>query len=316
MSIVLVVFVLAVVLYLTVGIITFILACGRQKELPWLDDAALQKTAYAQFSDHIRAADRWLKEHHAQPVETKSQDGLILRGSWVPVENARGTVLFVHGYRSCPLADFGLAYDFYHDMGFNILLPDQRSHGKSEGKFITFGIRESEDMALWVEFHNRKFGKNPILLSGLSMGASTVMYMADMPLPDNVKGIIADCGFTTPGEIISEVFRKTIHLPAKPFVWLADKIARLVANFSFYEKDTRKTLANSNLPIRMIHGTEDHFVPATMTKESFEACRSDKKLLLVEKAGHAVSFLHDRERYGAMLVDFLNTIIPQKERDI
>lgn len=310
MTVFLVGFTLVLALILTMGITTFVLACVRQKELPWLNDRALQKTAYGRFSDHIRKADRWLQEHNAQSVSTKSRDGLRLRGLWVPVENAKGTVLFVHGYRSCVLADFGLAYDFYRDMGFNLLLPDQRSHGKSEGKFITFGVRESEDMACWVNFHNREFGEFPMLLSGLSMGATTVMYMADMTLPDNVKGIIADCGFTTPGEIISLVFRKTVHLPAGIAVWLADRIARLVAGFSFYEKDTRRSLARSNLPIRMIHGTEDHFVPATMTRESYDACQTDKQLLLVEKAGHGVSFLQDKKHYAAMIIDFLNTIIP------
>lgn len=292
------------------GIYTFCLACIRQKELPWLDDEALQKTPYGPFSGHIREADAWLKAHNAQPVEIQSQDGLTLRGLWVPAEKPRGTVMLVHGYRSCVLADFGLALDFYHDQGFHILLPDQRSHGKSEGKFITFGVRESEDMARWIAFHNRTFGPYPMLLSGLSMGASTVMYMADMPLPENVKGIVADCGFTTPGEIISQVFRKTVKLPAKPSVWLADRIARVAAKFSFYEKDSRKTLAKTKLPIRMIHGTEDHFVPSSMTQESFDACKSDKQLLLVEKAGHGVSFLHDKKRYAAMLIDFINTIIP------
>ncbi len=310
MTVVLIGFTLVLALILTMGITTFVLACVRQKELPWLNDQALQKTAYGRFSDHIRKADRWLRDHDAQSVSIKSRDGLRLRGLWVPVENAKGTVLFVHGYRSCVLADFGLAYDFYRDMGFNLLLPDQRSHGKSEGKFITFGVRESEDMACWVNFHNREFGEFPMLLSGLSMGATTVMYMADMTLPDNVKGIVADCGFTTPGEIISLVFRKTVHLPAGVAVWLADRIARLVAGFSFYEKDTRRSLARSNLPIRMIHGTEDHFVPAMMTRESYDACQTDKQLLLVEKAGHGVSFLQDKKHYAAMIIDFLNTIIP------
>ncbi len=297
-------------LLLVSGICTFLMACVRQKELPWLDDRALQKTPYGRFSDHIQKADVWLKEHNAQPVSILSRDGLTLRGLWIPAENARGTVLLVHGYRSCVLADFGLAFDFYHDLGFNLLLPDQRSHGKSEGKFITFGIRESEDMVRWIDFHNRCFGPKPMLLSGLSMGASTVMYMADMMLPENVKGIIADCGFTTPGEIISQVFTKTIHLPAAPSVWLADKIARMVANFSFYEKDTRKTLSKTDLPIRMIHGTEDHFVPSYMTRQAYDRCRSDKQLLLVEKAGHGVSFLHDKKHYAAMIIDFLNRIIP------
>ena len=299
---------------LFVGGYTFFASCIRKQELQWLDPIALQKTSYGKFYDHISAADRWLQQHHARDVSVTSEDGLTLRGLWVPAEAPRGTMLLVHGYRSCYLADFGPALDFYHNMGMNILLPSQRSHGRSEGKYITFGVKESRDMLRWIDFHNRSFGAFPMLLSGLSMGASTVMYMANENVPENVKGIIADCGFTSPAAIISAVFKRRMHLPAGVAIWTADLFARVFAGFSFYEKDSHKTLQDSKLPILMVHGTEDTFVPCQMTIEAYGQCTSKKQLLLIDGATHGVSFMHDKKRYTAAIIDFLNTNIPEKEK--
>ena len=137
------------------------------------------------------------------------------------------------------------------------------------------------------------------------MGASTMLYLADKKLPDNVRGIIADCGFTSPEEIISSVYRSVLHLPAGPSVWIAGLLAKVFAGFSLSECDTRKSLKNSNIPVLLIHGEEDSFVPCRMSKEGYEACPGEKKLLLVPKAEHGLSFLTDGLRYTAAVIDFL-----------
>jgi fermentation-respiration switch protein FrsA (DUF1100 family) len=136
-------------------------------------------------------------------------------------------------------------------------------------------------MLCWIDYHNCNFGELPILLDGLSMGASTMLYLADKDLPENVKGIVADCGFTSPKEIVSQVFRAVTHLPAVPSIWVAELCARFFADFSLYECDTRKVLQNSRLPVLMVHGTGDDFVPCRMTEEGYQACTSEKELLLV-----------------------------------
>ena len=288
----------------------FVVACVRKKDLPWLVEEEIKKTSYGRFYGYMVSADQWLRGHNAQQVYIKSHDGLRLHALWIPAQDPKGTILLAHGYRSTKLADFSAAYDYYHRQGMNILVPDQRSHGLSEGRYITFGVKESKDMLGWIRFHNRTFGNFPVILSGLSMGASTMLYLADQDLPENVKGLIADCGFTSPKEILSSVFKSVIHLPAGPTVWAANLFAMLFAGFSLYEKDTRKALANSKLPVFMIHGTGDDFVPCSMTKQGYEACTSEKQLLLVEGAGHGVSFLEDKETYTAMLAQFLKKNIP------
>lgn len=296
-----------VLLILFSGVYMFVVACRRGKEFSWLDREEMQKTPFADHADNILAADAWLREHTAEDIYIKSHDGLQLHALWVQADNPKGTVLLAHGYRSCYLLDFSLVLNVYHQIGFNLLIPDQRSHGKSEGKYITFGVKESKDMLRWLSFHNERFGNLPILLSGMSMGASTVLFMANEELPENVRGIIADCGFTSPKAILQHVFKKTVHFPAGPIIWVTDLLARIFAGFKLQEKDSRKTLADSRVPVLMIHGMEDKFVPCHMTRQGYDACTSEKQLLLVAGAGHGVSFFHDQVGYTAAVMYFLKT---------
>lgn len=288
------------------GGVVFFIACSRYKELPWLDEAKMRKTPYGEYYDSIVAADKWLREHNVQEVSVTSTDGLQLKGYWVPVKNARGTMLMAHGYRSSMLLDMGYVFDFYRERGMNLLIPFQRAHGKSEGKYITFGVKERGDMLCWLKYHNDRFGNLPVILTGISMGASTMLYLADEPLPENVRGIIADCGFTSPKAIISRVFRAVIHLPAVPFIWVADLFARLFAGFGLTQKDSRKTLTKNKLPILLIHGADDDFVPCDMTKQAYDVCTGPKQLFLVEGAKHGTSFLVETKRYSELVENFLN----------
>lgn len=304
----------AILLFLVVtGGYLFFTACGRKKEVDWLDEKALSKTSHAKYKDLIKASDRWLREHNPQSVSIESFDGFCLNGLWIPAENPRGTILLVHGYRSTRLVDFGEVYSFYHEKGMNILVPEQRCHGSSQGKYITFGVKESRDMISWIEYANAHLSDLPMIISGLSMGASTVLYMADEALPQNVKGIIADCGFTSPKAIISKVFTSVTHLPAKPAVFVADIFARVFAGFRFNQKDTRRTLANTKLPVLLVHGEGDNFVPYSMTLEAYEACTGPKKLLTVPEAGHGMSYLYATETYNQLVTEFLDTYIGEEK---
>ena len=136
-----------------------------------------------------------------------------------------------------------------------------------------------------------------------------MLYLADVDLPQNVKGIIADCGFSSPWEIIKVVFRGVVHLPAGPILWVADLFARVFAGFHFKEKDTRNILKESKLPILLVHGTDDGFVPCEMTRQAHTVCKDPKEIFLVEGADHGVSFLVARERYVELVKAFLQKYI-------
>jgi len=304
---------LAVLLLLLIsGGYTFWAACVRRKELPWLVEEELQKTSYGKYYKYILHSVTYLKEHNAREISVTSFDGLKLCGTWLEAENPKGTIILAHGYRSCKLVEFSMVLDFYRSYGLNILLPDQRAHGKSEGRLITFGVKECQDMKKWIDWVNGQQGNKPIVMSGLSMGASTVLFLADEELPSNVKGIIADCGFTSPWEIISCVFRKVTHLPAGPSLWVAELFARIFGGFSLRQKNTKAVLKNSKLPVLMVHGLEDGFVPCEMTKQGYDACVGDKEIFLVEGADHGLSFLQDSEHYKEKVLSFLDRHLEAK----
>ena len=240
-------------------------------------------------------------------VYIRSDDGLKLHGLWIPAENPKGTVLFAHGYRNTYLVDFALAMEFYHNKGMNLLIPDQRCHGQSEGLYITFGVKESGDMHNWIKFHNETLANCPVMLSGLSMGASTMLYLADQDLPDNVRGIIADCGFTSPKDILTSVFKAVIHAPPVFCLWITNICCHVFAGFGLQEKDSRLALQNSKVPVFIVHGKDDNFVPCQMSQQAHDACTGIKEILLVEGADHGVSFVVDRETYIARIEKFLKT---------
>ena len=299
-------FLLAVVILLLVsGGYIFVMACLGKKDADWLNEDWVRKTPYYVYNEYIQASHRWLKDNNAESVYITSDDGLQLHGFWIPVEDPKGTVLMAHGYRSTMLIDFHLGFELFHRLGYNILVPEQRTHGESKGRFITFGVKESRDMKQWLEYHDSTKGKWPVFLYGISMGASTMLYLADRNLPGNVCGIIADCGFTSPAEIISSVFRRLIRLPGRISLLVADFYARIFAGFGLWEKDSRKTLRRSRYPILLIHGDADGFVPCEMTKQAYEACTSKKKLLVVPGAEHGFSFLMDGYGYTSTIIEFL-----------
>lgn len=293
-------------LILAAGGYTFFIACRRRKDLPWHDSEALKKTSYGKHIDLIAYSSKWMQDHNPQDIYVTSRDGLKLHGFWIPAENPRGTILLAHGYRSTMLVDFGMVLDMYHKEGMNLLLPEQRCHGQSEGKYITFGVKESQDMLCWIEYHNRQLSQCSVVVSGLSMGASTVMYMLDGLLPANVKAAICDCGFTSPAAIIGKIFTETVHLPACIFIRAADLFARIFAGFSLYEKDSRKSLTQNKLPILIVHGKADDFVPYSMSEEAFAACAGEKYLILAEDAAHGYSYIKAKEQYHSRIVQVLN----------
>ena len=124
-----------------------------------------------------------------------------------------------------------------------------------------------------------------------------MLYTADQDLPENVRGIIADCGFTSPKEIISSVYKRVIGLPGAITLFLVGIFTKWFAGFRLNEKDSRKTLVNSKVPVLIVHGTDDNFVPCDMSRQAYAACREPKKLLLVNGAEHGTSFLVDKLDY-------------------
>ena len=286
------------------GYLGFHYACGRREDPDWDSEEALKHTDFAEFAQSLPRAGQWLRDHGARDVEVTSFDGLTLRGQWLPAEHPMATIVLFHGYHSHHRNDFSAIYSYYHAIGLNLLLVRQRSHGESEGKYITFGVKERRDVLTWVDFHNRTHGMDNVFLGGMSMGASTVLFASGEALPPNVRGITADCGFSSPAEILRHVIRKDFHLPPKLVLPWMEIWARALGGFSFYECDTRRILPRAKVPVLFIHGKADTFVPCHMSEEGCAACTGEKEIYLVEGAEHGRSYLYAPEQLRAALLNF------------
>lgn len=297
--------VLILILFL-IGYCIFHHACRRRKK------SSIKPSLLGPISEDQKAMIRdgraWIQsqEENMSTHQIISSDGLRLRGRFLPAKNAKGTIILFHGYRSGSFNDFSCAFRMYHEFGLNIMAVDQRAHGDSEGKYICFGARERFDCAAWAKYVDKmQEGKLPIFLGGISMGATTVMLASELKMPKTVKGIIADCGFTSPWDIIRKVGRDMIKFDPAPFLYLANVFSLWLANFDMKECTTVKALTNTKLPVLFLHGEEDHFVPASMTKRSQKACASENEMLIVPNAGHGYSYLYAPEQCRNALYSFL-----------
>lgn len=261
------------------------------------------------FKDEILSGSAWFQAQSPERVSIRSRDGLRLSGWLLPAENAKGTVLMLHGYRSHPFRDFGAVFPFYHDLGWNVLAVCQRACGESEGKYITYGVKERFDARDWAVFLADRFGEDhTIVLHGLSMGSTTALMALGTELPENVRGVVADCGFTSPYDILAHVVRSDYHLPAKPLLALTGIYTKLFADFGLRDYSTQEALRENQRPIFLLHGEADSFVPIRATVENYAASAGEKKLLTIPGADHAAAWCTAPEECQRNIRKFLERL--------
>lgn len=246
-----------------------------------------------------------LMKQPMETVEIQSSDGLKLVGHWYPCPNAKRVLVAMHGWRSTWASDFAAIADFWHTSGCSVLFAEQRGQGASEGEGISFGAKERLDCAEWARWASRKTENAlPVYLAGISMGATTVLMAADTDLPETVRGIVADCGFTSPKAIWRHVAEKNLHLPYAVVERYVERLFRRRFHCGPDEFNTVESLRHCKVPVLFIHGTADTFVPVRMTYENAEACASPTTLFIVPDADHGVSYLVDREGYEKTALAF------------
>ena len=232
------------------------------------------------------------------------RDGLTLHAYYRKHENAKRAVIMIHGYRGTGVSNFAAVLPYYDAMECDMLLIDQRCAGKSEGKYITFGITERYDAADWAKWLSGKRPDIPIYFDGISMGAATVLGVSGLELPKNTAGIIADSGYTTPRKILTHVVKTFVPLPVFPLVDLIALMFRIFTGHSIDELDCRECLKNTNIPICFAHGKKDRFVPYSMCEENYAVCNSDKVVFYSENAEHGMSFIEDQDAVLDMIREF------------
>ena len=251
------------------------------------------------YGPKLREVEAWYAQQPFRTVHLRSRDGLDLVGYYLPHPDARGAVLFAHGYRGSP-KDGAIVARYYAEKGCSVLMICQRAHGESQGKTITFGALERQDCLLWADWLAQQEPGKGILLHGLSMGAATVLFCADKVSPA-VKGIVADCGYTSPWYEVAHVLRKTAHLPPYPILPICDLFCRFFGHFSMVQVNAVNTLAFAKVPVLLIHGEADDFVPYAMGQENARACSMLADFISVPGANHATASLVDPDRvYSAM----------------
>ncbi|MBQ3133598.1 MAG: alpha/beta hydrolase [Clostridia bacterium] len=301
----------AVAALATVGLLTvtdYVLKLAIDRKQPAMPKGLMGRVNSPEgmpSNEEIARAKQWVLSQPQRTVHIRSRDGLRLVGHWLPAKNAKRTILMMHGWRSNWLSDFCMAVPFMLENGCNLLMVEQRGQGASEGKYIGFGVLEQNDCLDWIHYLTDHLSPHmPIYLDGISMGATTVLMVAGHPLPSNVRGIIADCGFTSPYAIISCFMKTGLPKMRQDLLPLLNVAVRRRAGYSFRGTSTVDALRDNTKPVLFVHGEADTFVPMAMTLENYKACRAPKELLLVEGAGHGLSYLFDTEHYQAMLLRF------------
>ncbi len=263
------------------------------------------------YKDHVQKIHSMIKKLIPIPfewVEIKSHDGLTLKARYYHKVDGAPVIIKVHGYNGCPQRDFCGGGVEHLDQIYNVLLIDQRGHENSEGRCTTFGIKERYDVIAWANYLTDRFGSDVrIVIYGISMGAATVLMVSSMKeLPPQVVGVIADCGYSSPKEIIIKVATEDMHLPGKlcfPLIWLG---AKIFGGFNLTETSAIEAVKTNTRPLLIMHGSGDTFVPHEMSEAIFEAATTeDKKLLIFDGAGHGVSYMQDRDRYIGEMESFL-----------
>ncbi len=263
----------------------------------------------------IHEGEAFLDALPSEQVQIFAQDGTPLHAVFYPSQRPEQgkVVLAIHGHKTDGKTNFSVFAKFFYQMGYALLIPDNRAHGNSGGKVIGFGWLDHKDCLLWMQYLRQRMGEPcKILLHGVSMGAATVL-MAAGERPEKLQGVIADCGFTSALEEFRHVLHEYYHLPAIPFLPIASAICKLRAGYTFAQCSAREQLKKARVPILFIHGQRDRFVPTWMSEEMYRGYAGPKQLFLAPTADHATAYFLHQQEYEAAVRSFLARFLPEMQ---
>ena len=293
----------AAALCLAVSLVMFLLVFYVPRR-PQPEFPVPEGTVYEPYHPAMIEGMKRLRARPHQVFTIRSYDGLTLSGRYFEYAPGAPVEIMFHGYRGTADRDLCLGVDRAFALGHSCLLVDQRTTGGSGGRLVTFGIREHRDCLSWVDFTVDRFGPSVrIFLVGISMGGATVLMAAGEPLPENVVGVLADCGFTSARAIICKICRQ-LHLPARIIYPLIRLGARLYGGLDLEEKSAIEAVRRIRVPVVFAHGEADTFVPCSMSRENYEACAAPKAIYTVPGAGHGLAYCAAGDDYVRALREF------------
>lgn len=284
------------------GLFLYFYAIHRKKERVSLSGFK------GQYGQYIEKGQRWLNSQNLETLELTAFDGAKLVGYLLRAENSpRGAILMMHGYRSTYKVDFSWSAKWAHERGYDLLMVRQRGCGESGGNAVCFGVLERFDCRDWAYLLQSMEPEGlPLFLCGLSLGSSSVLMATGLSLPSSVRGVIADCGFTSAHDEFVWLIQKKRWIPgwrlAYAFTWL---YSRVFSRFGFKDCSTLDALKRNDIPVIFFHGGSDRFVPTEFSVKNYLACSSAKELVIIPEATHGVSWLANEELYTSRLTAFL-----------
>lgn len=283
------------ILVVSLGLFVFI---ENKNRSIWVRRPQENSPLYSEWAAFMQAEkEEWQLQTH---------DNLILKAWYlsakVPTDK---TVLLFNGYKSVR-ERYGAFGWLFHELGYNVLMPDYRAGARSQGKFIGFGWLDLKDNKGWIEKIIEKNAQSQIALFGISMGASATMMLSGEALPENVKCLIEDCGYDTVWNELSYKAKHDFHLPQFPLMHLLSFWSKLFAGYSWKEASALSQLAKNNRPFLFIHGDQDTFVPLEMVYRNYEATQGPKEIYIAKGARHIRSYEMDKEKYKEVVKVFLN----------
>ena len=248
----------------------------------------------------------WFESMKKENLSLDSEDNLKLQSYLINQEDfSNRYVIIAHGYMGNATRMAAYAKHFY-DQGYNILIPDARGHGRSEGDYIGMGWHERKDMLRWIDEVVSSNSNAEIVLYGISMGAATVMSTSGENLPMQVKAIVEDCGYTSVKDIFAHQLKELYNLPSFPVLNFASFVTYMKAGYTHGEASSINQVAKATKPMLFIHGTEDSFVPYEMVYELYEKANVEKEIFIVDGASHGEAAAVAGDQYWDIIFNFLN----------
>ena len=254
------------------------------------------------------ADDDFMNHHTPTTLSIISSDKLHLNlqaDIYQNGENNSKWVILVHGYGGKTDFQFRWIRNLY-EKGYNVLSPDLRGHGKSEGDYIGMGWDDRLDIVSWVDEIVKINPDSEIIMLGISMGAATVMNTSGENLPSNVKAIIEDCGYTSTNDIFTYQLKSMFGLPNFPVLYAANTVTKVRAGYDIFRSSAVDQVAKSKTPMLFIHGDQDIFVPYEMLDKVYEAANVQKEKLVIKGAGHASAVIVDPDLYWKTIWEFVD----------
>ena len=260
--------------------------------------------AYEEFRDDMVRWQKQLREMKCERFEIQSHDGLTLRGKYYEYEKGAPLEIMFHGYQGNADRDLSGGVERCFTLKRNTIIIDQRAHGASDGHVTTFGYKEKLDCLRWIDFAVKRFGpEQKIIITGVSMGAATVLLTAGENLPDNVVSALADCPYSSTREIICKIVRE-MKLPVKIIYPLIRLGAIIFGGFDPNKSEPQDAVKHATIPIIFVHGDIDSFVPLYMSEKMYEICPTEKAIYVSPGAEHGLAFPKNQEGYYKAVGDF------------